>query len=278
MITNNIKEITNNIISVPSLVRADEEGWVPTFELWSTKIDTDTSYIECNQFFSPIKENFLKISYDEQIGYYNNEGKFIINWKALIDTEDISRVNAFYKGKIRGTTWRKRYCTYFGEGSHRPWLHSILFDFNLPGYEIHHSNGASFDNRKRNLHRLPASEHKAINHPGIEERKKMFADPAGYWQKRKAYLVEEFILELALITNDEARNDFIRRFAIENKELTIEILEVAKIMIRLNGIKNEKSENRRLNPHLSKDYLDAYDLDKYLNKYGSKQRMQLRLF
>lgn len=160
-----------------------------------------------------------------------------------------------------------------------PWLHSVIANYNNPGLVVHHINGVSIDNRQRNLHVLPKREHDSINHPLMAERKEMFTNPSEYWQKRKNLAIEKFIIELSLIITDETKNDFIARFAQENLELTKKILNAARIYINLSQIKSNNSENRSLNPNLSSDYLDSYEIEKFLRGNVPKAaENQLRLF
>lgn len=160
-----------------------------------------------------------------------------------------------------------------------PWLHTVIADCNLPGYVVHHINGVSVDNRRKNLHILPKREHDSINHPGLKERKEMFANPAEYWKKRKNLAIDKFIIQLSLIITDEARSNFIAKFAEENLDLTKKILEAARFYLNLRSIKSTDSQNRSLNPHLSSDYIDAYELERFLLKNTPKSsENQLRLF
>jgi len=113
----------------------------------------------------------------------------------------------------------------------------------------------------------------------------MFFDSQTYWQERKKLAITDFIVEMSLIIMDDARNDFVGKFAEENAALAKEILEVAKYHINLNHTSSKISENRRLNPHLENDYLDTYEIEKYLVKsspgfklHSEKENTQLRLF
>jgi hypothetical protein len=280
MITNAIKKIDNGTIEIPVIVRADQEGWIPTFEIWSTKVDENTSYIDCTQSFRPKSKKYHTSEIDPRIGYYENNNLFI-HWKSLVNNSDLDLINATYNGKLRICYWQNRYCVYFGTGSNLPWLHSTILEDSQPGDVKHHINGVPEDNRLQNLHRLPKREHDSINHPDLNERKLMFANPQEYWKMRKSVDIDKFITQLALIITFEGQAEFIAKFAKENIQLAREILQAARICINLNSVKPEKSKNRILNPHLSDDYLDAYEIEKYLRKYTPKSNVtegQLKLF
>jgi len=189
-----------------------------------------------------------------------------------------------YNGKLRATCWPKRYCTYFSTGSNVPWLHSNLVKHEI-GYEIHHINGVSSDNRLENLHFLTKKEHNSLSHPLIDERKKMFLDPKTYWKKRKLQAIATFVLELGLIITEENRQKFIIEFAKFNLPLANEILSFSNLPINLTNIEHGKAQNRADNPHLPTDYLDAYEIEKYIAdskiKVNSNRRNpegQLRMF
>lgn len=279
MITNEIKKITDETFELPLIIRSDEEGWIPTFDLWTTKIYEDTSYIESIQNFRAKLMDYSTKEINQRIGYYDGTN-LVIYWKTLVDTIDLVKINKIYNGKLRACSWQKRYCTYFGIRSDMPWLHTAILECDKLDYVIHHINGVSLDNRRRNLHILPKREHDSINHPSLDERKIMFANPKEYWQKRKELAINEFITQLSLIITENGRNDFIAKFAKENLTLTKEILEIAKIYINLSSIKSSVSENRILNSHLDNDYLDAYEIEKYLKKEFPKNKIiegQLKL-
>jgi hypothetical protein len=216
---------------------------------------------------------------DPEIGYYKGEDLYIC-WRCLVNNDSLKAINTIYKGKLRATTWPGRYSVYYGSGNgKRIWLHSVVLgyyepyeetiDLNGTKYVVHHLNCVSSDNRLENLHFLPKSEHTSALHPSLEIRKEMFAEPREYWQKRKDLAINEFITELALIITDGGKNKFIADFAKENMALTKEILEFARYYINLSSVKAVESKNRSLNSHLNKDYLDAFELEKYLGKYKS---------
>lgn len=279
MISNAICKLNTGTINVPVIVRADIDEWVPTFDLWKTTVSKETSYIDCTQNFGTKLKNYIHTPINSEIGYYSPDGKLVIHWKAIIDTGDISLVHAAFNGKLRGINWQKRYCTYFNTGSRTPWLHSVILNHSTKGQVVHHINGVSVDNRKQNLHILPKIEHDSIDHPKLYERKMMFADPEAYWKQRRALAIDKFINELNLIIVKEYQKDFISKFAGSNIELAKEILELAKMYINLNNIHSQLSYNRLLNAHLNKDYLDAYEIEKYLkqNVPVSSTENQLRL-
>ena len=58
MLSNEIIKVTNGIVKVPQLIRSEEEGWIPTFELWETVIDEDTSIILSPQEFRPVTKDY----------------------------------------------------------------------------------------------------------------------------------------------------------------------------------------------------------------------------
>lgn len=248
--------------------------------MWTTKIIDDISYIECPQYFRTRLKNYSIEELNPKIGCYDGNN-LTIYWKILIDIADLIKINKIYNGKLRACCWQKRYCTYFGTSSDTPWLHSIILECDRLGYVVHHINGVSVDNRRQNLHILPKNEHDSINHSMLDERKLMFADPQAYWQTRKETAINQFINQLTLIIIDEGRIAFITKFAKENITLTKEILELAKIYINLSSIKSKVLENRILNPHLDTNYLDAYEIEKYLKKSLPKDKImesQLKLF
>jgi len=278
MISNKIVKIDDDKILVPVIVRSDQEGWVPSFELWQTKVEEGTSYIDCPQNFRNGVKLYHLEKLDNELGFYNQE-QLVINWKALISDDAIHKINATYQGKLRACYWYKRYCVYFSQSSKMPWLHGTVL--NSPeGYVIHHINSVSVDNRNRNLHILPKREHDSITDPDLATRKIMFANPDSYHEQRKKRAIEDFITQMARIIVEEHRNQFIAKFALENIALTKEILEVAKIYLNLSTIKNKPTENRLLNQHLNQDYLDAYEIEKYLKGETPKNinDNQLRLF
>lgn len=279
MITNIVKRIDEETLGIPVIVRTNKESWIPTFELWTTKINGNTSYIDCTQNFSTKLKKYEARNLDSQIGCVNND-ILIIYWKTLIDTVSINEINNVYTGKLRVTNWQRRYCTYFTTNSKMPWLHSVILGVNEPEYVIHHINAVSADNRLKNLHILPKWEHDSINHPQLYERKKIFANPEKYWYEDKEMQISKFVSELSLIITDEGKNNFIANFATENMALTKEILEKAKIYFNLNAVKTKISKNRHLNFHLDINYLDSYELKKYLKVYGSykTEQKQLKLF
>lgn len=279
MISNTIFKLKAGTINVPIIVRAEMEGWVPKFDLWTTDVDNNTSYIDCTQNFGTKLKNYAHVPIDSEIGYYSDDGKLVIYWKAIIDSEDIHIIHDAFRGKLRGINWQKRYCTYFNTGSKSPWLHSVVLHHNTLGQVVHHINGVSVDNRKQNLHILSKIEHDSINHAKLEERKLMFEAPKEYWEHRKAAAIDNFINELNLIILRQYQEDFIGNFAVNNIELAKEILEIAKIYINLSGIRINPSKNRMLNSHLNKNYLDAYEIEKYLKQVApiTSSGDQLRL-
>lgn len=273
MISNIIKKIDEDIIEVPLLVRASQEGWVPDFDIWSTKISGDTSYIDCTQSFGAKLKHYATTDIDPRIGHFDGDN-LIIYWKALIDSESIDVINSVYSGKLRATCWRERYCTYFATGSESPWLHTTILDNGNPGHVVHHIDYVSLDNRRQNLHILPKTEHDGISNPPLEERRLMFTDPQKYWQDRKKEAVERFIEELALIILFEQKAKFVAKFAKENLTLAKEILEAARFDISLRFVRNKPNTNRNLNQHLPADYLDAYEIEKYLKKFVPKPKTE----
>jgi len=267
MITNLVKKIDTDIIEVPVIVRAEEKGWVPTFDIWQTKVQGDISYIDCTQTFGTKSKKYQTTDVDPRVGYYNGQD-LIIYWKALVDSADLGIINEIYKGKLRATSsWDGRYCTYFGKSSTEPRLHSVILPASEPNYVVHHINEVAVDNRRQNFHLLPKAEHDKINNSKLSERKKMFRDPESYWQARKRLDINDFIMAFANIISEDSRNEFIAKFAVENMDLVKEILEVAKLYINLSGVNPKKSKNRLLNQHLPNDYLDAYEIEKYLKAY-----------
>lgn len=278
MITNIIKTIEKDTISVPIITKSKNGDWVPSFELWETKIDTDTSYIDCSQNFRAKLKDYDVTYLESMIGLIEDE-ILIIHWKALINSEDVNLINQTYSGKLRATSWQRRYCTYFSTSSNMPWLHTTLMQYNDSDYVVHHIDGVSVDNRKKNLHLLPKREHDSINHAGLEERKKMFLDPKQYWIDRKKEAVDILAGQLASIITTEGQIDFIENFALENKRLAKEVLEKAKVHINLSCIKETPSKNRIINSHLREEYLDTYEIEKYLKIYEPKiSEKQLKLF
>jgi hypothetical protein len=275
MITNTISRIDNDIIEVPLIIRDDYEDaskdWIPTLDIWPTKIDGDTSYIDCTQSFRPNLKDYKVTEIDPRIGRYDWDN-LVIYWKALVNSDDLHIINKAYKGKLRACIWQRRYAVYFSTGSKVPWLHSVIFDCNEPDHVKHHINGVSVDDRRENLHILPKVEHDSINHPTLDIRKQMFADPKEYWERRKVLAVNEFIKELALIITFDGQANFIAKFAEENMALAKEILEAAKLYINLSSVKTRDSRNRTLNPHLRPNYLDAYEMEKYLRKNALKSK------
>lgn len=267
MITNKINKVDEETIELPLIIRATEGDWVPDFDIWPTKIDGDTSYINCTQNFGSKLRHYTNTEIDSRIGYFDNDN-LVIHWKALVDSETLKMINKIYRGKLRATCWQRRYATYYGTSSDMPWLHSVVLEHDEPGYIKHHINGVSSDNRRQNLHSLLKREHDSIDHPTLYERKQMFADPKGYWRARKSSDVNEFIRELALIIADGGcQNNFIAKFAEENIALAREILEYARYDINLSSVKCRPSKNRTINSHLNTDYLDAYELEKYLKYF-----------
>ncbi len=280
MITNTIKRIEEKTIEVPLIIRANESNWVPTFDIWSTKINEDTSYIDCTQNFRSKLKNYSTTKIDFKIGHYDGNN-LVIYWKALVDSADVVEINKIYSGKLRVCSWQRRYCTYFGTSSEKPWLHAVILGYNKPDYVVHHINCVSVDNRRKNLHLLPKKEHDSINHPLLPERKRMFANPKDYWRKRKMLAINEMVTQLALFITDEGRANYIAKFAEENRALTKEILEAAKIYINLSSIKSIPSKNRILNAHLTTEYLDTYEIEKHLkSKFLKSKKLegQLKLF
>jgi hypothetical protein len=280
MITNQINRIDKKIIEVPLIIRDDYEGWVPTFDIWPTTIDEETSYIDSTQSFGAKLKHYKTTKIDPRIGYFENDN-LVIYWKTLINSEDLEKVNSTFNGKLRGTCWKKRYCTYFTTDSSMPWLHSVIVGCDSPDKVVHHIDGVSLDNRRKNLHILPKREHDSINHPGLDVRKLMFANPEEYWKIRRQIAVNEFIRQLALIFTFEGQASFIAKFAKENEQLVKEILEAARFDMNLSSLQYMDSENRRLNSHLRPEYLDAYEIEKYLKKCAPKQNSsgeQIRLF
>lgn len=164
-------------------------------------------------------------------------------------------------------------------------MHSIILEHHKNGHVVHHINGVSVDNRKQNLQILPKREHDGIDHVGLDERKKMFENPESYWRDRKRLAINDFLIEMSLIITEDVKDNFIGRFAEENIVLAKEILEAAKYYINLGQIHPHISENRKLNSHLGTDYLDTYEIGKYLMRYAPGFKLQsetpntqLRLF
>lgn len=214
------------------------------------------------------------------IGHFHDDN-LVINWKALVDEEDIYTINNMYNGKLRACTWQRRYCTYYGGSQELPWLHSTILKQSDGNYVIHHISAVSSDNREKNLHILPKIEHDGINHPDIDERKKMFSDPEAYWIRKKEESINEFIKELSLIFTEEGKHQYIESFAKENLSLIREILIKARYDINLSMIKENKSRNRSLNSHLQSEYLDAYETINYLKKQKTKKQQvegQMKIF
>jgi len=280
MLANKIIPVEQDEFSLPVIIRSNQEGWIPTFDLWSTKIKDEASYIDCSQIFRKNIKGYDPSPINPMIGHYSETGDLVIYWKALIDRASINEVNAAYHGKLRATSWQKRYCTYFSLGSSTPWLHSVVLDFVEADFVVHHINGVSADNRIKNLHILPKREHDGINHPGLEIRKAMFTNPDDYWQERKNLALNDFIKELSLIIIDESKSEFIAKFAKENKALALEILRQTKLDINLSQVRECKSANRLRNLHLPVSYLDTYEIEKYLRTEIIKKSSegQLRLF
>jgi hypothetical protein len=111
---------------------------------------------------------------------------------------------------------------------------------------------------------LPKREHDSINHPNLDERKLMFANPEEYWKKRKEVAVNEFVMLLASVITSGNKGDLISIFAKQNMELAKEILKAAKTEINLLSVKPISNSNRDLNPHLRGTYLDTYEIEKFL--------------
>lgn len=286
-ITNEIRKIYTDIIEVPVIIRHNQgenkEEWIPAFDIWSTKIDGDTSYIECTQRFRTKAKKYATNNIDSRIGYLDNDVLYI-HWKALIDTSSIEYINKKYNGKLIVRDWQRRYCNYLSTSNKMPWIHAVVLDYLdidkyiAEGYVVHHVNGVSVDNRSKNLHILPKREHDSINHPQLDERRKMFANPQEYWRKRKVLAIQAFIKFLTFATNEE-KIEYIARFAKENMSLAKEILEVAKLYINLSSVKYKPSKNRVINPHLNPHYLDTYEMEKYLKGNASYTDVkQLTLF
>jgi len=272
MVTNEIKKINSSLISLPVIVKSDEsdqKGWLPTFEYWETKAFEGSSYIECTQSFLPEIKRYKKGPIDPKIGYYNQKGDLIIKWIILVDDQDLDKIHKFYQGDLKATTWLKRYCLYFSANS-RIWLHQVLL--NPPkGYEVHHINNVSQDNRRNNLHLLPKKVHNSGIHLESFERKIIFAaDLEEYHRERKSKAIEDFINQMALNIIDD-KNYFIAQFAKENMALTREILQIARYNINLSQIKDKISEDRLLNPHLDPNYLDAFAIEIYLKNNETKK-------
>jgi hypothetical protein len=270
MISNTILKLKSGTLNVPIITRSNIDGWIPEFDLWTTNVGNNASFIDCTQNFGAKLQNYAHVPIDPEIGYYSNSGKLVIHWKAIIDSEDVNLIHDAFNGKLRGINWQKRYCTYFNTGSKSPWLHSVVLRHNTPGQVVHHINGVSVDNRKENLHILPKREHDSINHAKLEERKLMFENSEEYWQKRKAIAIDRFINELGLILLSNYQEDFVGNFAIDNIELAKEILEIAKININLSNVNVKSSKNRFLNSHLNSNYLDTYEIEKYLKRVVPK--------
>lgn len=276
MISNEIKKLQSIKASIPLIVRSNIGDWVPGFETWDTTLTDETSSIICTQNFRTLIREYDTNNIDKKIGHFHNDN-LVINWKALIDTADIEKLNKIYNGRLRACTWQKRYCTYYTTHSKDPWLHAALFEHELINFVVHHINAVSSDNRRKNIHLLHKIEHDGLNHPGLEERKLMFENPDLYWKKKREELMDEFINELSLIYIESSRNEFIANFAKENLKLTKQILEKAKYYINLGSIVELESNNRKINGHLTTDYLDAYETEKYLKKVR-KNVHQMKLF
>lgn len=276
MITNEIKKLTADKTTIPLIVRSNMGDWIPGFESWETTITSETSAILCTQNFRAKIREYDVRNMDPQIGGFNN-GNLVINWRALIDTSDLELINKIYNGRMRACTWQRRYCTYYATITTSPWLHAGLFEHELINFVVHHINAVSSDNRRKNLHLLHKPEHDGLNHPGLEERKIMFENPELYWKTKKEKIMDEFINEMSLIFLEKSKNEFIANFAKENLILTKEILERAKYDINLSSIRESQSNNRKINGHLSNDYLDAYETEKYLKKQKTNS-IQLKLF
>jgi hypothetical protein len=270
IITNTIKKINEEIIEIPLIIRSNQKGWVPTFDIWPTKIDEDTSFIDCTQNFRPKLKKYYIMEINPKIGYYDGINLFIF-WKALVNTADLDKINRIYNGKLKATCWQNRYCTYYGTDNDMQRLHSVILYYYEQGYVIHHIDGVASDNRHRNLHILPKREHDSITHPCLDERKKMFADPQKYWRTRKILAIDQFVKELSLLIMNEWQGDFIAKFAEENIALAKEIMDAARIYFNLSHLKTKVSRNRELNFHLRSDYLDTYEIEKYLKKCVIKQ-------
>jgi len=276
MLSNKTHQITSSVFEFPILTRADTDGWLHSFDLWETTIN-DASYIACPQKFGPTQQS--DIVTNPKIGHYKNNELFI-HWKALIDTEDMDLVHSAYNGRLRACYWRRRYCVYFAGGNNRTWLHSAVLNFIENGNVVHHINSVSIDNRKKNLQIMDKIEHDTIDHPKLDEREIMLTDPDKYWKQRKEQAIQDFIFEISLILNDDEKNNFVGEFARHNLILASDILDIIRMDVNLQRFRYQPSETRILNPHLSDDYLDSYEIEKYLKltKPKTKNEYQTRLF